>query len=101
MVQPLLNLNLVLIWALWGLMSVSIQLNHSSFDAFVQDLNPDVVIFDRFMVEEQFGWRVAEFAPRALRILNTEDLHSLRKTREESHKRGEEFTLSSLEESPL
>ncbi|WP_420601692.1 glycosyltransferase [Flagellimonas sp.] len=84
-----------------GITSVTLQLNHSSFDEFVQVLHPDVVIFDRFMVEEQFSWRVAEFAPQALRILNTEDLHSLRKTREESHKKGEEFTLGAWRKHPM
>lgn len=73
--------------------SIPLKLNHSSFDAFIQELNPDVVVFDRFMMEEQFGWRVAEFAPKAIRILNTEDLHSLRKTREECHKKEEEFSV--------
>ena len=76
-----------------GITEVSIQLNHSSFDDFLVKLKPDTVIFDRFMVEEQFGWRVAEFAPKALRILNTEDLHSLRKAREEAVKKEREFTL--------
>src|SRR5690349_18155010 len=35
----------------------SIALNCSSFDTFVKELNPSVVLFDRFMIEEQFGWR--------------------------------------------
>ena len=69
-----------------------IQLNHGSFDDFIKTLTPDVVVFDRFMIEEQFGWRVAEFAPKALRILNTEDLHSLRNTRKSCIKLNEEFT---------
>ncbi len=81
--------------------TVSIRLNHSSFDVFVKELNPEVVVFDRFMVEEQFGWRVAEFAPNALRILNTEDLHSLRKSREECHVKGEEFKLTTWRNHPL
>jgi hypothetical protein len=46
-------------------------------------MNPDVVLFDRFITEEQFGWRVLENCPNALRILDTEDLHFLRKAREE------------------
>lgn len=71
--------------------TVKILLNHSSFDAFVKDLNPDMVLFDRFMAEEQFGWRVAENAPNALRILDTEDLHSLRKTREQAFKQNQDF----------
>nr|WP_298998757.1 glycosyltransferase family 4 protein [uncultured Allomuricauda sp.] len=76
-----------------GVETASIQLNHFSFDDFIKELDPKYVIFDRFMVEEQFGWRVAQHAPNAVRILNTEDLHSLRKTREGCHKKGEEFTV--------
>ena len=64
-----------------GIKEESIELNNPSFDEFIRALNPDMVVFDRFMTEEQFGWRVAENAPNALRILNTEDLHSLRQVR--------------------
>jgi glycosyltransferase involved in cell wall biosynthesis len=35
------------------------------------------------MIEEQFGWRVAENCPNALRILDTIDLHSLRLARQQ------------------
>src|SRR5690554_5367129 len=52
-----------------GINQVSIELNNSSFDEFIKKLNPDVVLFDRFMMEEQFGWRVVEQCPNALRIL--------------------------------
>lgn len=58
-----------------------IVLNCSSFDNFVSELQPDLVLFDRFMTEEQFGWRVAQHCPNALRILDTEDLHCLREAR--------------------
>jgi hypothetical protein len=44
---------------------------------FVKQLQPSIVLFDRFMIEEQFGWRV-ENCPNAVRILDTEDLHCLR-----------------------
>ncbi|MEO9891166.1 glycosyltransferase [Aurantibacter sp.] len=64
--------------------TVNINLNHDSFNGFVKELNPDVVLFDRFMSEEQFGWRVSENVPNAIKILDTEDLHSLRKSREEA-----------------
>ena len=74
-----------------GISQTSIELNSSSFDEFVKKLNPDVVLFDRFMTEEQFGWRVEEQCPKALRILDTEDLHCLRKGREQSHKDGKPF----------
>lgn len=58
-----------------------IELNSSSFDDFVRELNPALVMFDRFMMEEQFGWRVEKYCPQAVRILDTEDLHSLRHAR--------------------
>lgn len=70
----------------------SIVLNDSSFDDIIKKLNPNIVLFDRFLTEEQFGWRVAEFVPEALRILDTEDLHSLRQLREKFFKSEIEFT---------
>lgn len=79
-----------------GVNEETIELNNSSFDDFIQKLNPTTVLFDRFMMEEQFGWRVAENCPKALRILDTEDLHFLRKTRHNKLKRNEIFTTESL-----
>ena len=79
----------------------TIVLNDTSFDQFVQALNPDVVLFDRFMVEEQFGWRVAQSCPKALRILNTEDLHSLRKVRQNAYKQNIPFDISHLRADPV
>ena len=71
----------------------AIQLNDSSFDAEIKSLNPDVVLFDRFMIEEQYGWRVMEHCPNALRILDTEDLHFLRKSREVAYKQNRELVF--------
>lgn len=73
-----------------------IELNSSSFDDFIKLQNPDIVIFDRFMIEEQYGWRVAENCPDALRILDTEDLHCLRLARQVAYKKGAEFQLDDL-----
>lgn len=73
-----------------GIESESIRVNDSDFDTFVGQLNPDLVLFDRFMTEEQFGWRVSEQCPQALRVLDTEDLHTLRHAREKSIKKGDE-----------
>jgi len=75
---------------------VEIELNNSSFDDFVIGLQPDVVLFDRFMMEEQFGWRVTEQCPNALRVLDTEDLHGLRKGRHQALKDGNPFDRSYL-----
>ncbi len=66
----------------------AIELNNKSFDVFVSNLKPSIVLFDRYITEEQFGWRVAEQCPEALRILDTEDLHFLRKAREEAFKKN-------------
>lgn len=70
---------------------VSIQLNDSSFDQFVAEQQPDIVLFDRFMMEEQFSWRVEKECPQALRILDTEDLHSLRSARHQALKQQREL----------
>jgi len=65
-----------------GIRCETIALNCSSFDRQLASWQPDVVIFDRFMTEEQFGWRVSETCPTALRVLDTEDLHCLRAVRQ-------------------
>ncbi len=75
-----------------GVNEVSIELNSSSFDDFIGELNPKVVVFDRFMVEEQYGWRVAENCPNAIRILDTEDLHFLRNARHLAIKENRKIT---------
>lgn len=79
-----------------GVKKVAIAINDSGFDEFVKALNPTIVLFDRFMVEEQFGWRVAEQCPNALRMLDTIDLHSLRIARQKATKEQTEFHLDDL-----
>ena len=54
------------------------------------------MLFDRFVTEEQFGWRVAENCPNALRLLDTEDLHCLRLARQEAYKQKRNLTPSDL-----
>lgn len=80
----------------FGVNQVSIQLNNSSFDEFIKTLRPTIVMFDRFMIEEQFGWRVAENCPNALRILDTSDLRTLRFARQEAFKEKRTFTYEDL-----
>jgi len=84
-----------------GIDTQNIAINSSSFDDFVADVQPSTVIFDRFVTEEQFGWRVAEQCPDALRILDTEDLHCLRKARREAVDEGRLFSESDLLSSKL
>ena len=64
-----------------------IKLNDNSFDSFVKGLQPTVVIFDRYLTEEQFGWRVKEHIPTAIQVIDTEDLHFLRHARQEAVKK--------------
>lgn len=74
-----------------GIAVKDIQINDSSFDVFLNAFKPNMVLFDRFMSEEQFGWRVAEQCPYALRVLDTEDLHCLRKGRYQALKARKTF----------
>ena len=74
----------------------NILLNDESFDNFLNQLNPNIVLFDRFMIEEQFGWRVSKSCPNALKILDTEDLHSLRLARQKAFKENKKFVISDL-----
>lgn len=71
----------------------NIELNNASFDDFIKDLQPDIVLFDRFMMEEQFGWRVDETCPNAIRIIDTVDLHFLRNARQLALKENRETTF--------
>jgi len=39
-----------------GITTDFVEVNSSKFDDLLNQLNPEIVIFDRFMTEEQFGW---------------------------------------------
>ncbi|WP_298543500.1 glycosyltransferase [uncultured Aquimarina sp.] len=84
-----------------GVSKANIEINNDSFDNFLNKLHPNIVVFDRFMTEEQFGWRVTKHLPDTLKILNTEDLHCLRKTRQEAFKAGTTFNYSDLKKSDI
>jgi glycosyltransferase involved in cell wall biosynthesis len=72
-----------------------IKLNDESFNIFLKELNPEMILFDRFMVEEQYSWRVQQECPNAVRILDTEDLHCLRSARQQSDKKKQVLDLFS------
>ena len=65
-----------------GVYRHSIDPNCSETSAKLAQINPDVVVFDRYPTEEQFSWHVMEACPKAIRILDTEDLHGLRRARQ-------------------
>lgn len=94
--SPALDSDFMVDLAEFGVKKRAIELNNSSFDDFIIELNPTVVLFDRFMIEEQFGWRVAEHCPNAIRLLDTEDLHCLRTARQKAFKENRFFELTDL-----
>ena len=73
-----------------------IKLNDVSFETVMEALKPDIVLFDRFTTEEQFGWKITEKCPEAVKILDTEDLHFLRKARQEAFKQNKSFENGDL-----
>lgn len=77
----------------WNVQEFPIELNNVSFNKFIQKINPEFVVYDRFVSEEQFGWRVSRECPSAVQILDTEDLHFLRSARERAYKKKEEINL--------
>lgn len=94
--SPALDSDFMVDLKAFGVEKRTIELNNSSFDDFIVALNPDVVLFDRFMIEEQFGWRVSENCPKAIRLLDTEDLHCLRTARQKAFKENRTFEVHDL-----
>lgn len=80
----------------FGIETAHININDGAFDEYIKKVQPNFVVFDRFMIEEKFGWRVADNCPDAIRILDTEDLHCLRFARQESVRKKIPFKISSL-----
>jgi hypothetical protein len=70
-------------WKRLGIPTFSCPANDEG--AFAQLLTlpaPDLIVFDRFVMEEQFGWRCREAWPAARHCVDTQDLHSVRRYRE-------------------
>ncbi|KIO77441.1 glycosyltransferase [Pedobacter lusitanus] len=76
-----------------GVKEYEIKLNDNSFNLFLSEVNPGIVLFDRFMMEEQYGWRVQQECPDALKIIDTVDLHFLRYARQQATKTGKPVEL--------
>lgn len=64
-----------------GIAERTITQDDGSFERCVAERAPDVVLFDRFRMEEQFGGRVEQLCPNALRVLETGSLQSLGEAR--------------------
>lgn len=79
-----------------GIKKQAIELNNVSFDTFIKNLQPNIVLFDRFMMEEQFAWRVEKHCPTALRMIETCDFHCLREGRHKALKAQRKFIKNDL-----
>jgi len=79
-----------------GVIEQAIKLNDPGFNHFLKEISPDLVLFDRFVMEEQYGWRVQEECPDALKIIDTEDLHCLRNARQLVVKTGNSLASANL-----
>lgn len=64
------------------------DLNRTRFQEQLEGIDPDLVVFDRFPTEEQFSWRAREACPQARTLLDTQDLHSLRRQRRRAAQGG-------------
>ena len=80
----------------WGIEEASVALNCQSFATQLQQWRPTVVLFDRFMLEEQFGWWVDDICPQALKLLDSEDLHCLRFARQQAFSAHRAVTSADL-----
>lgn len=84
-----------------GIRTARLLPNDTAFDSYISEYRPELVFFDRFMIEEQFSWRVREHAPEALRVLDTVDLHSLRRERQRLMTSGDNAYSTSLSDDTL
>jgi O-antigen biosynthesis protein len=82
-----------------GISFLPIEANNSEFDEKIKEMNPTIVIYDRFFMEEQFSWRVKENCKQAFQILDTQDLHFLRKFRQKNIQKKALNTIWEQEES--
>ena len=84
-----------------GIRTAQLLPNDGAFDSYISEYQPDIACFDRFMIEEQFSWRVREQVPNALRVLDTVDLHSLRRERQRALTSGDQPYSTGLSDDTL
>lgn len=80
----------------YGIEEVSVALNCDSFREQLTHWQPAAVLFDRFMLEEQFGWWVDEVCPQAMKLLDSEDLHCLRAARQHAFSQNRAVSVADL-----
>jgi O-antigen biosynthesis protein len=77
--------------------TVSLQINDPiSFKNKLNSLKPKFCFFDTFISEEFYGWMVNENFPECIRVLDTQDLRTLRKFRHKTILNNPNITLKEL-----
>ncbi|KUF75760.1 hypothetical protein AM587_10005853 [Phytophthora nicotianae] len=61
---------------------VQADANTDAFQKLLLETMPQLVMFDRFIAEEMYGWQAKKYAPEALRVLDLQDVHFIRRARE-------------------
>ncbi len=65
-----------------GVDALPLPLNRESVQEELKRIDPEIVMFDRFILEEQFGPHVYPSCPKALVLMETQDLHLVRRARD-------------------
>ncbi|GMF37250.1 unnamed protein product [Phytophthora lilii] len=65
-----------------GVRCVQADANSDAFQKLLLESAPQLVVFDRFIAEEMYGWQARKYAPEALRVLDLQDVHFVRRARE-------------------
>lgn len=73
-----------------------IKVNDTHFEYFIEEISPDIVLYDQFQVEEQFGWRIRKVNSSIVHLLETQDLHFLRFARSKNIDIRNEITKREL-----
>ena len=89
-----------LFWKEQGFTTQLLSPNENSNEEQIHSLAVEVVIFDRFFMEEQFGWLFQKMLPDCRRLIDTQDLHAVRIHREKQWKqnRAPELSLPTLKD---
>ena len=75
-----------------GIRTIPCAANDSSVESLLSPLPASIVIYDRFVMEEQFGWKARALWPQATHVVDTQDLHAVRRARERLHEAGRSAT---------
>ncbi|KAG6611495.1 putative secreted RxLR effector protein [Phytophthora cinnamomi] len=65
-----------------GVRCMQADANTDAFQKLLLETMPQLVVFDRFIAEEMYGWQAKKYAPEALRVLDLQDVHFVRRARE-------------------